>query len=340
MKIFISLIILFNFAFSIDFVYPNFKQCYKKNIKSIVYFGNTKAMAISKHYAVAYLKKRPKHHFVRMDPFLHLYLFYSPKVLHPVKLKNTHKLSLGEWLASMDDNSLYVGNFAQRGIGLKSYFKQNGKTPPNSMISCLCCDIYGLGIGGGKFISSNFIKRLLASSKIFYGDIGVRLARSGKKVVISYVNPYFPKQRLKIGDIIKKIDGKKIKSLEDAENLILFKKRNHMVEIEFLRKNALHVEKIKVLDRYRVKKSVKKQNYSFLKDKGIFFDDKMKIKYIAKHSFGEKSGLKIGDKLLQINQINVKNQNEARRVFSKIKKKEINFLFDRHDFQFFIKVDK
>ncbi len=338
MKIFISLIIIYNFAFSTSFVYPNFKQCYNKNIKSIVYFGNTRAMAIAKHYAVAYLKKRPQYPFIKRDPFLHLYLFYSSKILHPVKLKNTDKLSLGEWLASMKNNSLYIGNFSERGIGLDSYFRQNGKTPPNSMITCLCCDIYGLGIGGGKFISSNFIKRLLTSTEIFYGDIGVRFARHGKNIIVSRAKPFFPKQSLKVGDIIKKIDGKKIKTVEEATNAILLQKRNHVVKIEFFRKNALHVVKIKVLNRYRVKKTVAKSNNSFLKNRGIFFDDKMKIKRISKHSFGEKSGLKIGDKLLQINQISVKNQNDAKKIFSKIKNKEANLLFERHDFQFFVKV--
>ena len=338
MKIFISLIIICNFAFSTSFVYPNFKQCYNKNIKSIVYFGNTRAMAISKHYAVAYLKKRPKHHFIKRDPFLHLYLFYSPKVLHPVKLKNTDKLSLGEWLASMDSNSLYIGNFSRRGVGLNSYFRKNGKTPPNSMISCLCCDIYGLGIGDGKFISSNYIKRLLTSTSIFYGDIGVRFARHGKNIIVASINPHFFKQRLKVGDIIKKIDGNKIRTVKEATNLILLQKKNHILKVEFLRKHALHVENIKVHDRFTAKKSAAKVNNSFLKNRGIFFDNNLKIIRISKHSFGEKSGLKIGDKLLQINQISVKNQNEARSIFSKTKNKEANLLFDRQDFQFFVKV--
>lgn len=338
MKIFISLIIICNFAFSASFVYPDFKQCYNKNIKSIVYFGNTRAMAISKHYAVAYLKKRPKYPFIKHDPYLHLYLFYSQKPLYPVKLKNTDKLSLGEWLASMDNNSLYIGNFSKRGVGIDSYFRLNGKTPPNSMISCLCCEIYGLGTGNGKFISSNFIKRLLTSTEIFYGDIGVKFARKGKNIIVARANPLFPKQKLKVGDIIKKIDGKKIRTVEEATNSVLLQKRNHILKVEFLRKNALHVEKIKVQNRFAPKKSASKANNSFLKNRGIFFDKNMVIKHISKHSFGEKSGLKIGDKLLQINQISIKNQNEAKRISSKLKGKEANFLFERQDFQFFVKV--
>ena len=338
MKIFISLIVICNFAFSASFVYPNFKQCYKKNIKSIVYFGSIRAIAVSKHYAVAYLKKRPKQHFVREDPYLHLYLFYSQKPLHPIKLRSTDRLSLGEWLASMDDNSLYIGNFSRRGVGLDSYFMLNSKTSLNSMISSLCCDIYGLGIGGGQFISSDFIKKLLTSTSAFYGDIGVKFAKDGKNIIIAAINPHFPNQKLKVGDIIKKIDGKKIKTASEATNLILFQKKNHILKIEFLRKHVLHVEKIRVLDRFATNKLSAKANNSFLKNRGIFFDDKMKISRISKGSFGQKSGLKVGDKLLQIDKTVVKNQNEAKKIFSKIENKEVYLLFERNNFQFFVKV--
>ncbi len=338
MRFVLILIFAFNFIFGASFIYPDFKQCYRKNIKSIVYFKGTKAVAITKHYAVSYTKKRPRYPFVKHDPYLNLYLFHSSKILQPVKFKNTDKLTLGEWLASMDDKSMYIGNFAQRGIGLDIYFRQNSKTPPNSMISCLCCDIYGIGVGNGKFISSNLIKKFLNSKEIFYGDIGVKLARRGKDVVVAYVNPIYRQRKLKVGDIIKKIDGKKIETLRDAKNLILFQKRNHILKIEFLRKNALHVVKIKVQQKY-IKRAKRVKRYRLLEKKGIFFDKNLKIIRIAKKSFGERSGLKTGDKLLQVNQKSVKSIYQANREFTKNRKKEVNLLFDRHDFQFFVKVN-
>ncbi len=334
MKSILILIFTVNALFSVSFIYPNFKQCYKKDVKSIVYFGDTKAVAISKHYAVAYLKKRPKHSFVKYDPFLSLYLFYSKKTLHPVRLKNTDKLTLGEWLASMDDDSMYTGNFAQRGVGLNIFFEQNSKTPPNSMISCLCCDIYGIGIGGGKFISSNFIKRFLNSKSVYYGDIGVRFAKRGKDIIVSSVNPMFKNQKLKVGDIIKKIDGRRVKKVEDIEDYILFQKIGKVVKLKFLRNNRLFTRKIRVQKRY----GGGELSDSFLEAKGMFFNKNLKIKNLQKGSFAQKTGLRIGDKLLQIDRKNVANEDDIRRIFSKIKKKEVNLLFDRDDFQFFVKV--
>ncbi|NOX15925.1 MAG: PDZ domain-containing protein [Epsilonproteobacteria bacterium] len=335
MRYLLSLIFAFNVLFSASFVYPNFKQCYNKEIKSIVYFGDTKAIAISGHYAVTYSKTKPKYHFVKHDPFLNLYLFYSKKLLHPIKLKNTDKLSLGEWLASISENSLYTGNFAQRGGGLDIYFKQNSKTPPNSLISCLCCQVYGIGIGDGKFISSNLLKRFLNSKKVFYGDIGARFSKLGAKVIVSSINPLFKNQKLKVGDIIKKINSKKITREEEAKNLILFQKKNQIVNIKFLRKNTLHSVKIKVQKRF----GGGELSDSFLESRGLYLDKKLKIIKIVKNSFGAKSGLHIGDKLMQVDRISVENSSDIRKIFSKTDKKEINLLFDRNNFQFFIKVN-
>jgi hypothetical protein len=336
MRYLLTLIFAFNVLFSASFVYPNFKQCYNKNLKSIVYFGNTKAIAIAKHYAVSYSKTKPSYPYAKHDPFLNLYLFYSPKVLHPVHLKDTKYLSLGEWLASMDDNSLYAGNFAKRGIGLSVYFEQNAKTPPNSIVTCLCCDVYGLGVGDKKFISSNLIKRFLNSTEIFYGDIGVRFAKKGKKIVIASINQMRINKNLKVGDVIKKINGKKVKNLQDLENKILFTKRNQSIKLEFFRKNALHVESIKVFQ----KNGGGEASDSFLEAKGMFFDRNLTITKVIKGSFADKNGLKPGDKLVQIDRKSVKNQNDARIVFSKTKKKLIYLLFGRGGSQFFIKVDK
>jgi len=334
MRVILILLFFLNILYSTSFIYPDFKKCYKRDIKSTVYFGDTKAIAISKHYAIAYLKKKPKYPFVKYDPFLNLYLFYRQKPMFFIKLKDTDKLTLGEWLASMDENSMYVGNFSQRGIGLNIYFEQNSKTPPNSMISCLCCDIYGLGVGSGKFISSNFIKRFLHSSEIFYGDIGARFAKRGRDIVVSFINPLFKNQKLKVGDIIRQINNRKVYKVEDIEDFILFQKRDQTVKIEFIRDNKIQTLSIKVKKRY----GGGELSDSFLENRGIFFDKKLKIIGVAKGSFAQKSGLKIGDKLLQIDRVNVKDQNSVKSFFSKTQKKSLDLLFDRDDFQFFVKV--
>ncbi len=334
MKVLTALLMVFGLMFGASFTYPNFKQCFNKNKDSVVYFKNVKAIAVTSHYAVSYQTKTPDAKYIKYDPYLGLYLFYSKKKLHPVKLKDTKSLALGEWLASMSDDSMYIGNFAKRGSGLESFYEHNAKVEPNSMIVCLCCQVYGLGVGDNRFIPTKLIKRFLNAKEIFYGDIGARFAKRGKDIVVMRVDPFYPDNLLKIGDIIKKINGKKVKSLNDVKDVILFSKREDFVTLEFLRKNVLHKSKLKIYKRF----GGGVLSDTFLERKGLFFDKDLKIKWINKNSYAQKAGLKIGDRLLQINQKNVKSEDDIKRVLSKVKTKDINLLFDRNDFQFFVKV--
>ncbi len=77
---------------------------------------------------------------------------------------------------------------------------------------------------------------------------------------------------------------------------------------------------------------------SFLEKQGIFFDKEMKIVKITKKSFAEESGLKVGDKLIQIDHKMIKSQSDIKEYLSKLKSKETQLLFDRSDFQFFVKI--
>ena len=79
---------------------------------------------------------------------------------------------------------------------------------------------------------------------------------------------------------------------------------------------------------------IKKESY--LETKGFKFDNDMKLVDIPTHSFAEKSGLKAGDKLIQIDEIRIDKISEADNFLTKTKNRELNLLFDRNDFQFFV----
>jgi len=333
-KIFVSFFILFGVANAVSFTYPNFKQCYKKNVKSFVYFGDIRAVAVSKHLAVAYSKTKPKVPFVKFDPFLDLYLFHSQKILNPVRLRSTHLLKIGDWIAGMDEDSLYAGNFAKSGDLLDSLYIQNAHISKNSIISCLCCQVYGIGVDNGSFIGSEYIKRFIKQKKVYYGDIGVRFAKKGQYFVVKSRDPFYQNQLLNVGDKIKRINGKKITTLKQLNQMVLFSKPKSILNIEFKR------------SKYTLKRSmmVKSRNGgghlsdSFLEKKGIFLDKKMKVVRLIKNSYGEHIGLKAGDKVMQIETRKITSQNDLREFFSQTKKKDVQILMDRNDFQFFIKL--
>lgn len=333
-RLLISLLIFLQFLNAANFTYPDFTQCYNKNIKSFVYFGDIRAVAISNHLAVAYSKTTPKVPFIKFDPFLNLYLFESKKPLTPVRLKSTHLLKLGEWIAGMDDTSLYAGNFAKSGDLLDTLYIHNAQMSENSIISCLCCEVYGLGIEDGLFIGSEYIQRFLKEKDIYYGDIGVRFEKNGKNFIVKEIDPFFVKQRLHVGDVILKINGKAITSLKQLNQIILFSKPQSILNVEFLREKSSMVISVQVESR----NGGGNLSDSFLEKKGIFFDKQMKIKALSKEGFGEISGLKIGDKLIQVNQKKITNEQELKSYLSKNKDISAQLLFDRNDFQFFVKI--
>ncbi len=334
-RLVISFFLIFQVANSANFTFPDFRQCYTKNKQSFVYFGDVRAVAVTKHLAVAYSQTKPKVPFVKFDPFLNLYLFSSKKTLKPIHLKSTKFLKLGEWIAGMDDTSLYAGNFAKSGDVLDSFYLQNAKLDENSIISCLCCEVYGLGIGAGSFIGSEYIKRFINIKEIYYGDIGARFEKHANDFIVKSIDPFYVNQLLNIDDKILKINGKKVTSLKQLNQTVLFAKPKSIIIIELLRgKN--------ILKRSLVVRSRMGGGYlsdSFLEKKGIFFDDNMKINKISKKSFAKRSGLHVGDKLIQIDQKKIKNQNDVKEYLSSIKLKEVHLLFDRNDFQFFVKVE-
>lgn len=333
-RIVIAFFIMFGVANSVDFTFPDFRQCYKKNIKSFVYFGDIRAVAVTKNLAVAYSQTTPEVPFVKFDPFLNLYLFKSTKILNPIKLKSTHTLKLGEWIAGMDDSSLYAGNFAKSGDLLESFYLQNAKLEQNSIIACLCCEAYGLGIGAGSFIGSEYIKRFINSKEIYYGDIGVRFDKHANDFIVKSKDPLYPLQTLKVGDKILKINNKKVYSLKQLNQTVLFAKPQTTISLELQRGSKKLKEKLIVTSRM----GGGYLSDSFLEKKGIFFDNEMKIRKIDKDSFGEISGLKIGDKLIQIDYIKISNQNDVKTYLSSTKNEEVQLLFDRKDFQFFVKL--
>ncbi len=319
-----------------SFTYPDFKQCYKKNRDSFIYFGSLRAVAVSKHLAVAYSKDEPKVAYVKFDPFLNLYLFHSKKTLKPVKLRSTSFLKLGDWVAGMDDLSLYVGNFAKSGDLLDSFYLQNAKLDANSIISCLCCQVYGLGVGEGSFVGSEYIKRFMSSGSggVFYGDIGVRFDRYADDFVVKSLNPFYPNQTLRVGDKVLQVNGKKVKSLKQLNQTVLFAAPKSKIKIEFLRGKKKLTRELSVISRL----GGGGLSDSFLEKKGIFFDKNLKIVRVKKDSVAKMYGLKVGDKLLQMNDKIVHNQDDIKEYLSRTKSEDAQLLFSRDDFQFFVKV--
>lgn len=319
-----------------EFVYPDFTQCYEKNRASIVYFGTTRAIAISEKYAVAYSKEKPTVPFVRHDYLSHLYLFESPKALVPMKLKATSELKLGEWLASMNDTSLNVLNAAKVG-NEGELFELGGYGDVNSIVGGLCCEMYGLGIGERYFIGSETLTRFVEGKTASYAELGARFVEGNESLMVSATDTVVGKTKLKVGDKITALNGKKVKTLRELHDALLLAKKDSKLSATLERNNAWIEENILVLPpKPQVVKKVEPKKESYLQTKGFVFDATLKLTDTLRSSFAEHNGLKEGDRLIQIDDVKVEKMAEVDAYLAKSRNKEISLLFERNDFQFFV----
>lgn len=324
-----------------EFVYPDFTQCYEKNKQSIVYFGSVRAVAISDKLAVAYSKEKPNVPFLRSDYLSHLYLFESSKPLAPVKLKATEELKIGEWLESLTENSLIVVNASKIGTP-NELFEFAGQGKVNSIVGGLCCEMYGLGIGEQYFIGSEVLKRFIDGKSAAYPEIGARLIESDDGLVVDAIDPSKKEVHLQVGDKITMINTTNVKTLLDVDTALKAVKAGSKLMAKVQRGQT--VSDINLLaEKPAPKKSVpvktplpQAQKIGYLQTRGMLFDDHLKMIHIDRGSFAEQSGLKLGDRLMQVDSFPIQKPEDVDTYLSRNPGYEHHLLFDRNDFQFFV----
>jgi len=326
-----------------EFVYPDFSQCYDKNKQSIIYFGKTRAVAISDKQAVAYSKEKPSVPFARYDYLSNLYLFDSPKPLIPVKLKATSELKLGEWLVSMTDNSLVAVNASKIGTSANDFFEFGGVGEVSTLVGGLCCEMYGLGIGDKFFIGSEALQRFIDGKSASFAELGIRVIDGNESVVVDFVDPNVKESKMKVGDVITRLNGTPVKNVTEFATVLKTLKDVNKISAQVQRNNAWMEENLmasktplpKKMESKRVPiADAKKEGY--LQNQGFKFGPDLKIREIVRGSVAEKSGLKVGDRLMQIDQIPIERILEADAYLSKVRNRDVSLLFDRDDFQFFV----
>jgi len=321
-----------------EFVYPDFTQCYEKNKASIVYFGNTRAVAVDEKHAIAYSKTPPNVPYIKHDYLSHLYLFESAKPLTPMKLKSTSELKLGEWLVSMNETALNVVNASKIGRDSQALFEFGGIGEPNSIVGGLCCEMYGLGIGDKYYIGSEALKNFMEGKVASYYDLGARFVEGNESIFVDMIDSNTSKTKLKVGDKITALNGRHVKTLPEFHEAFMQAKMTSKLSATMERNNAWVEENIFVLPPKPEPKPKKVvvPKVTYLESKGFSFSPQLILNEPKRASGAEQSGLKAGDRLLQINDMKVESKAEADAYMDKNRHKELNLLFDRNDFQFFV----
>ena len=305
-----------------------YETCIKKVKDSNTIQNQTLQIPISKSQKLIYSNIKPNAKIIKHDPFLNLYLVEVEKNFK-YPFRTNYNLSLGH--ASVDNKMAIEGEIRKKQVGLNSLatFSEVVNTP--ALLLNSCCALEGIVTPKG-IIEKEYIDNFIKKKNFQYADIGIRAEDKNNKTMIKRVNPFDSTLMLKKGDEVLEINSKKVK---DAAHL--------MHEILFSKVGKKHTLKIRRDSKIISVEAISKKRYgggeigdTFLETKGLFLDKELYITQISEQI--KSYGLKVGDKLLQVNGKRVSTVDDIADNIDDFKDKA-SLLLLRDGFEFFVNIN-
>ena len=323
-----------------------YDSCKQKLIDSNSVIAKTIEIPIAKNQILIYSEKIPKQAILKSDPFLNLYLVEDK---HGFEHPFTINVGYPSGIAAITKTSAKEGTIIKKQVGLTSLgeFDSNVTTP--SILTNSCCSLEGIITPDGV-IEKEYIERFLRVDDTSYADIGISVKETDTGVVVSAFNPFFANNPFNEGDCILEIDGKKVTQSAEFMRDVLFSKIGSSYKVQIQRDSKIltvdvvsqkreyvGVKKTHAIMKPEAKPIVKKANPLYVTKK-----DEQQSNKSSAHSWldaeAKKYGLKLGDKLLQVNAKSVVSSKESMKNISDFKKGDI-LLFERDGFQFFVHIN-
>jgi len=303
-------------------------SCRQKVIDSESIVEQTIQVPLKNNQRLIFSTTPPKAKIIKHDPYLSLYLVEDEKKFKYPFLININ-MPLG--LIGVDNKRVVEGKIVKKQVGLNTLATFSEPLSAPSLILNSCCALEGIVTERG-IIEKEYIERFLKTKEVSYGDIGIRVKDENGTVIVTSSNPFIQGNLVQEGDAVLEFDGKKVKESAQLMRDILFSPigSKHTLKIKRADKVAMH----KVATQKRAGGGYRAD--IFLEFLGLSFDKNLRILHIDKQAMHY--GLKVGDKLMQINKKGIRTQED---IFSQINKpkNEVNLLFERENFQFFVKVN-
>lgn len=300
MRLFL-LLLCFVWGFAYD--YANCKRYYKA-----ASFPNNSSRVINVEYknqklAIGFFQERPKDkEIIKEDPFIGLYAFkVSGKkdeqsyIIRPID-KKAMKLNM----ASIAYNYAEQGIIIEPQKGYLNYGRFTAQTRQNGVISNICYQIYGLGMGENLFIDSRYLYRFLEQKEPYYGDIGVRLyppKPDEKALKVEFVDPFFPNVPFLKDDEILSINQYEFKDFYDFEWFVTNLPENSTASVRVRRQDTILEFEVSVSRRYGGFLLPDR----FFERLGITLDNNLTITETDPNFQNLQQGLLEGDTILWIN---------------------------------------
>ena len=284
-------------------------------------------VAVSKNYRIFYAKTQPNAAVVKYDPFLNLYLTQEKHpFMYPFIFDN--KVHNSSAIITLTDAK--TGKFEKKQVGLNHFATYLPSTKKLALVVNRCCMLEGISTPDG-IIQQEYLQHFLNTKTVAYSDIGIRLRDLKGSVVVEHADPFFQNNPFQRGDIITAFDGKKVVDAANLMQTILFSKRGSFHKVAIKREGKMITYKVKSQYRY----GGGYVSDTFLERKGFYFDETL---HIVRHTKQlKKYGLKVGDRVLKIDNIAVNNQ-EKLRLYLERNKAFSSMLIQRNNFDFFVKI--
>jgi len=283
-------------------------------------------LSLSVRNAFLVYSKRPiKDNVLKYDPFLSLYLV---KDAHPFAYPfDTQPIGRSSQFI-VGSKALYPTHKISAQIGLNRFASYSTHGITTGVILNGCCSLYGIKTHAGV-ITRQYINHFLNTKQSIYGDIGIRVNDSNMGVVVKYIDPFFPNNPFKKGDKIVRFNHMKITSASSLMQKILFSKPNTQQTLTIVRGKRKKVLHLKTAQRY----GGGFISDTFLERKGLYFDDALRVIRITDKA--KKYQLKVGDKILRVNGVEVHTVEQLKEVLQQ-HTSTYKLLIQRDGFEFFI----
>ncbi|EQB39243.1 hypothetical protein M947_07165 [Sulfurimonas hongkongensis] len=321
-------------AFALSLLFLNlfaceggYDSCKLKITHSNAIKNSTLNISVPNSKRLIYSNHQPNAKVLKHDIFLNLYLIKSKdNFKHPFTINN--HLALG--VASVDAKSAIEGKILKRQSGLNNFARFSEKTKTPALLLNSCCNLEGIVTDRG-IIEKVYLERFLSSSSSDYGDVGIRVDDTNKKVTIQRVDPFYKNNPFKVGDIVVSLDGKKVYNSATLMRQILFSKISTFKSIKIKRGTKYYTFKVRVNKRY----GGGYLSDTFLEQKGIYFSPNLCITQIRDDFDGY--GLKVGDRLIQVNGKKVSTTTDIATHLNDFNY-AASLLFLRDGFEFFVNI--
>lgn len=303
------------------------------NLRAIKINLDSKSNKSNNGVFIGFSKTRPKStNIKKYDPFTGLFMLKSAKAKYSYTLMNVDEHAKTSEIASINSTSVNIGKIQGPQGGFTDYATFSRQIPQNAVISNICYQIYGLGVGDNNFIEKEYINRFIYQDKISYGDIGVRFKLKDKQSAtfeIQYSDPFFEENPLKKGDILVSINNQAPKDTKDLQLLIANLEINSIASVKIRRNN--------ILQQFQIKVGSMHGGYllpdTFLEKFDLTLNNDFKVQKVA--TMGPLSSLRVGDKLIAFDNLLLekykskttpeKNKN-LREIFTLLQNKRLEII--------------